>query len=75
MMQALHTPGHTRGHLSFYMPATKFLFSGDCLFALGCGRLFEGTPQDMFTALSRYADFDDDTLVLCCHEYTEANAK
>jgi hydroxyacylglutathione hydrolase len=51
------------------------LFCGDTLFALGCGRLFEGTPQQMWTSLSKYRAVPDDTLVYCAHEYTQANAR
>lgn len=69
----LSVPGHTRGHIAYYMPGV--VFSGDTLFAGGCGRLFEGTPADMFASLSKFAALPDDTLVYCAHEYTEANLR
>ena len=69
------TPGHTRGHITYWFPESKALFCGDTLFALGCGRLFEGTAQQMWTSLSKYRAVPDDTLVYCAHEYTQANAR
>lgn len=69
------TPGHMRGHISYWFPESKALFCGDTLFALGCGRLFEGTAQQMWTSLSKYRAVPDDTLVYCAHEYTQANAR
>lgn len=69
------TPGHTRGHITYWFPESKALFCGDTLFALGCGRLFEGSAQQMWTSLSKYRAVPDDTLVYCAHEYTQANAR
>lgn len=69
----LETPGHTRGHLCYYGHGA--LFCGDTLFTAGCGRLFEGTPQQMHHSLSRLAALPDDTLVYCAHEYTLANLR
>lgn len=71
----IHTPGHTLGHVNFHFPEDKLLFSGDTLFALGCGRLFEGTPADMHASLMKLAALPDDTTVYCGHEYTLSNAK
>lgn len=68
-------PGHTRGHIAFWFPGAKALFCGDTLFAMGCGRLFEGTPAQMWSSLSKFADLPGDTRVYCGHEYTEANAR
>ncbi|MCR9254528.1 MAG: hydroxyacylglutathione hydrolase [Alphaproteobacteria bacterium] len=68
------TPGHTRGHIAYWFEADKALFSGDTLFALGCGRLFEGTPQQMWTSLQKLRALPDDTTVYCAHEYTQSNA-
>ena len=68
------TQGHTRGHVSFHVPSARVLFSGDSLFSLGCGRLFEGTELDLYHPLDRYSDLHDETLVACAHEYTKANA-
>lgn len=64
-------PGHTRGHLAFL--AGKALFCGDTLFGAGCGRLFEGTPEQMAASLAQLATLPDDTLVYCAHEYTALN--
>ncbi len=71
----IETHGHTSGHIAFYFPQIKALFCGDTLFSLGCGRLFEGTPVQMWDAMKKLRDLPDDTLVYCGHEYTEANAK
>ncbi len=71
----IDTPGHTRGHISFFFASGPVLFCGDTLFSLGCGRLLEGTPAEMFTSLRKLAALPDDTLVCCGHEYTESNAR
>ncbi|MBU6497030.1 MAG: hydroxyacylglutathione hydrolase [Rhodospirillales bacterium] len=73
--QVLETPGHTRGHISFYFPDGGVLLCGDTLFSLGCGRLLEGTAAEMFASLSKFAALPPDTLVCCGHEYTESNAR
>lgn len=73
---SLHTlaiPGHTLGHIAYYTPG--HLFCGDTLFAAGCGRLFEGTPDMMCDSLAKITDLPDDTLIYCAHEYTEANLR
>jgi hydroxyacylglutathione hydrolase len=69
------TPGQTLGHLCYFFPAEGLLFSGDTLFSLGCGRLFEGTAEQMFASLCRLAALPPATRVCCGHEYTEANAR
>lgn len=69
------TPGHTRGHISYHFPASHALFCGDTLFALGCGRLFEGDPPMMWTSLQKLMALDDATRVYCGHEYTASNAR
>jgi hydroxyacylglutathione hydrolase len=69
------TPGHTKGHIAYWFPQSHALFCGDTLFALGCGRLFEGTAQQMWTSLSKFRAVPDETLVYCAHEYTQANAR
>lgn len=71
----LDTPGHTSGHISYYLPIIESAFVGDVLFALGCGRLFEGTPQQMWTSLLRLRSLPDTTTIYCAHEYTAANAE
>jgi hydroxyacylglutathione hydrolase len=65
------TPGHTAGHISYY--CQPYLFSGDTLFSAGCGRLFEGTAEQMYQSLQQFAALPDDTLLCCAHEYTLAN--
>ncbi len=67
--------GHTIGHIAFYFAEDDLLFSGDALFALGCGRLFEGTPAQMWASLSKLRALPDDTKVYCAHEYTQSNAR
>ena len=69
------TPGHTRGHISFYFPDGGVLLCGDTLFSLGCGRLLEGNAADMHKSLTRFAALPGDTLVCAGHEYTESNAR
>lgn len=71
----IETPGHTLGHIAYSFPADRLLFAGDTLFAMGCGRLFEGTPADMMRSLDRLAALPDDTTVYCGHEYTLSNAR
>ena len=72
--QVLETGGHTAGHISYYQPDEKLAFVGDTMFALGCGRLFEGDAQTMWRSLSKLTELPGDTRVYCGHEYTEANA-
>ncbi|MGO2264411.1 hydroxyacylglutathione hydrolase [Halomonas sp.] len=68
------TPGHTLDHISFYTPGIPaLLFCGDTLFCAGCGRLFEGTPEQMHTSLNKLAELPADTLVFAAHEYTQAD--
>jgi hydroxyacylglutathione hydrolase len=69
------TPGHTRGHIVFYFEDAGIAFVGDTLFALGCGRLFEGTPEQMWDSMQKLLALPDDTVVFCAHEYTLANAE
>ncbi|HEY8143693.1 MAG TPA: hydroxyacylglutathione hydrolase [Kofleriaceae bacterium] len=72
----VHNPGHTSGAISFYVEgAPGALFTGDTMFGAGCGRLFEGTPADMFTSLGKLSAFAPDTRVYCGHEYTTSNLK
>jgi len=68
-------PAHTAGHVAFHFEEAKAVFVGDTLFAMGCGRLFEGTAEQMHTNLQRLAALPDETLVFCGHEYTLANAR
>jgi hydroxyacylglutathione hydrolase len=71
--QVFEIPGHTRSHIAFY--GGGMLFSGDTLFAVGCGKLFEGTPQQMYDSLSKLIKLPDDTKVYCGHEYTLSNIR
>ncbi len=73
--RVFETPGHTRGHISFFFPEGNVLLCGDTLFSLGCGRLLEGTPAEMHNSLVRFAALPPETLVCCGHEYTESNAR
>ncbi len=73
--EVIETPGHTRGQINFFFPDGAVLLSGDTLFSLGCGRLIEGTPAEMFDSLRKLAALPGDTLVCCGHEYTENNAR
>ena len=73
--RVIDSPGHTIGHIAFYFPDGDVLLCGDTLFSLGCGRLLEGTAQDMFHALELLKPLPPQTLVCCGHEYTESNAR
>ncbi|MES2820308.1 MAG: hydroxyacylglutathione hydrolase [Pseudomonadota bacterium] len=73
--QVLEVPGHTLGHIAYYQAQQAVLFCGDTLFAAGCGRLFEGTPAQMFDSLSRLAALPEQTQVYCTHEYTLSNLR
>ncbi|MGI9326668.1 MAG: hydroxyacylglutathione hydrolase [Pseudomonadales bacterium] len=73
--QVIEVPGHTSGHIAYYFADDGVAFVGDTLFALGCGRLFEGTPGQMWQSLSKLMALPDDTVVYCAHEYTQANAR
>jgi len=75
-LQVLEVPGHTLGHIAYYLPGQPgALFCGDTLFAGGCGRLFEGTPAQMQNSLERLAQLPDATRVYCAHEYTLSNLR
>ncbi len=71
--QVLSVPGHTKGHVAYY--GDNMLFCGDTLFSAGCGRLFEGTAEQMLASLKKIAALPDDTLIYCAHEYTVANLR
>lgn len=75
-LRVIATPGHTRSHIAFHgeVAGQPYLFSGDTLFSLGCGRMFEGTPSQMLASLKKLAALPGPTLVCCGHEYTLANA-
>jgi hydroxyacylglutathione hydrolase len=69
------TPGHTRGHIVYHFAEARAAFVGDTLFAMGCGRLFEGTPSQMWSSLQKILQWPDDTRIYCAHEYTQSNAR
>ncbi|WP_421725725.1 hydroxyacylglutathione hydrolase [Bauldia sp.] len=74
-VRVIATPGHTLDHIGYYLPTAKVAFVADTLFALGCGRVFEGTPEMMWGSLEKLMALPDDTMVYCGHEYTQANAQ
>ena len=74
-VEVFDVPGHTAGHVAFWMPDDGVAFVGDTLFALGCGRLFEGTAEQMWDSLGKLTALPGDTVVYCAHEYTQANAR
>ena len=71
----IHIPGHTTGHIGFYFFNEKIIFTGDTLFSLGCGKIFEGTYKEMFASLSKIKDLPEDTKIYCGHEYTLQNSE
>jgi hydroxyacylglutathione hydrolase len=73
--RVLDVGGHTLGHIAYVFDADKVAFVGDALFALGCGRLFEGTASQAWDSLSRLMALPDDTTIYCAHEYTQSNAR
>ena len=73
--QVIEIPGHTLGHIALHFADARVAFVGDTLFAMGCGRLFEGTAQQMYASLQRLGSLADDTALYCGHEYTLANAR
>lgn len=74
-VHVLACPGHTKGHVAYHMPSAHAVFAGDTLFSLGCGRVFEGSLEEMFWAVSQFANLPPETLLYCGHEYTQSNAR
>jgi hydroxyacylglutathione hydrolase len=74
-VKVLETPGHTSGHISYWLPSENVAFVGDTVFAMGCGRIIEGTPEMMWNSLQKVAKLPPATQLYCGHEYTVANAK
>lgn len=74
-VQILFTPGHTLGHIVYYFEKEQLLFCGDTLFSMGCGRLFEGTPEQMYKSLGKLALLPGDTNIYCAHEYSQNNGE
>lgn len=73
-VQIIETPGHTLGGICFYFKDSSIVFTGDTVFSMGCGRLFEGTAEDMFSSFQKIMALPDETLIYCGHEYTKGNA-
>tara|TARA_E500000178_G_scaffold211878_1_gene209118 strand:+ start:1146 stop:1907 length:762 start_codon:yes stop_codon:yes gene_type:complete len=73
--KTIFIPGHTSGHVAFYFEREKVIFTGDTLFSLGCGRVFEGTYQQMFNSLNKIKSLPGDTKIYCGHEYTKDNLR
>ena len=75
LVKILHIPGHTLGHICFFFENEKIAFTGDTLFSLGCGRIFEGDHKQMLTSLNKIKELPQDTKIYCGHEYTYKNAE
>ena len=75
LASVLEVPAHTAGHIAYYLPEDSTVFVGDTLFAMGCGRLFEGTAEQMFANMQRLAALPGETTVYCAHEYTQSNGR
>lgn len=74
-VKIIHIPGHTLGHICFFFISEKIAFTGDTLFSLGCGRIFEGTFEQMFNSLNKLKKLPQDTKIYCGHEYTQKNSE
>ena len=75
IFKCIEVSGHTIGHVAFYCPSEKIAFTGDSLMSLGCGRIFEGTPEQMFRSLNQLKNLPDETIIYSGHEYATQNAK
>ena len=75
LARVIDVSGHTNGHIAYHLPEGGVAFVGDSVFALGCGRMFEGEPQQFWDSLSRIKELPPETVLYCAHEYTQANAK
>ena len=71
--EVIYVPGHTKGHIAFFFNKEKVAFTGDTLFSLGCGRIFEGTHEEMLNSLNKIKNLPPDTKIYCGHEYTKSN--
>jgi len=74
-LKVMDVPGHTLGHCAYHVPSAKSAFVGDCVFAAGCGRVFEGTHEQMFASITKIMSLPETTKLYCAHEYTLANIK
>ena len=72
-LEVIFVPGHTKGHIAFYFKDDKIVFTGDTLFSLGCGKIFEGSHEQMFSSLNKFKNLPVDTKIYCGHEYTKKN--
>lgn len=75
VVKGFHTPGHTTGHMVYHFESQNVAFVGDTIFAMGCGRLFEGTPEQMLNSLDIIMSWPGETMLYCAHEYTQSNAE
>jgi len=73
--EVIEVPAHTAGHIAYHLASENIVFVGDTLFAMGCGRLFEGTAEQMFANMTRLAALPPETIVYCAHEYTQSNGR
>lgn len=74
-VRVLDCPGHTKGHIAYVMPLEEAVFAGDTLFSLGCGRVIEGSMEEMYRSVSQFKAFPPQTRIYCGHEYTQSNAR
>lgn len=74
-VRVMDCPGHTQAHIAYYMPSEAAVFAGDTLFSLGCGRVFEGTMDQMYQSVKQFATLPPETRLYCGHEYTQSNAR
>jgi hydroxyacylglutathione hydrolase len=74
-VQVLDCPGHTKGHIAYHMPSEEAVFAADTLFSLGCGRVFEGTMEEMYRSVTQFKSLAPSTRLYCGHEYTQSNAR
>jgi hydroxyacylglutathione hydrolase len=74
-VRVMDCPGHTKGHIAFHMPSEAAVLAGDTLFSLGCGRVFEGTMQEMYLSVNQFKTLHPSTRLYCGHEYTQSNAR
>lgn len=74
-VRVMACPGHTLGHIAYHMPEADAVFAGDTLFSLGCGRVFEGSMEQMYRSVTQFAELPPATRLFCGHEYTQSNAR
>lgn len=74
-IEVIETPGHTNGHVCYHLPQSKIVFAGDLIFAMGCGRAFEGTAEELYTSIEKIKALPPETEIYCGHEYTLSNAE